>query len=110
MDHSEKRRNLGYYRYIKIDEVKGDIHRMIRKIETKPNKIPVKFCKSISGAGVKWSRLGYKMLEEWRWSIMILLFKNKGDIQNYNNRGFKLLSNTVRVWERMMEIFFYALI
>lgn len=31
---------------------------------------------------------------------MILLYKNKGDIQNCNNyRGIKLLSHTMKVWE-----------
>ncbi|KAG5579910.1 hypothetical protein H5410_050537 [Solanum commersonii] len=34
------------------------------------------------------------MPEEWRWSTMIPLYKNKGDIQNCNNyRSIKLLSH-----------------
>ncbi|XP_075091671.1 uncharacterized protein LOC107763843 [Nicotiana tabacum] len=45
-----------------------------------------------------------KMREEWRWSLMVPLYKNKGDIQNYNNyRGIKLLSHTMKVWERVVE-------
>ncbi|KAF3627300.1 putative disease resistance RPP13-like protein 1-like [Capsicum annuum] len=35
---------------------------------------------------------------------MILLYKNKGDIQSYNNyRGIKLLSHTMKIWERVVE-------
>ncbi|XP_070025544.1 uncharacterized protein [Nicotiana sylvestris] len=36
--------------------------------------------------------------------LMIPLYKNKGDIQNCNNyRGIKLLSHTIKVWERVVE-------
>ena len=36
---------------------------------------------------------------------MIPLYKNKGDIQNCNNyRGIKLLSHTMKVWERVVEL------
>ncbi|XP_070034230.1 uncharacterized protein [Nicotiana tomentosiformis] len=42
--------------------------------------------------------------DEWRWSTMIPLYKNKGDIQNCNNyRGIKLLSHTMKVWEKVVE-------
>nr|XP_009603322.1 uncharacterized protein LOC104098322 [Nicotiana tomentosiformis] len=46
-----------------------------------------------------------KMSDDWRWSTMILLYKNKGDIQSCNNfRGIKLLSHTMKVWERVVEV------
>ncbi|KAF3613028.1 hypothetical protein FXO38_36484 [Capsicum annuum] len=36
---------------------------------------------------------------------MIPLYKNKGDIQSCNNcRGIKLLSHTMKVWERVVEL------
>ena len=45
------------------------------------------------------------MPESWRWSTIILLYKNKGDIQSCNNyRGIKLLSHTMKVWERVVEL------
>ncbi len=35
---------------------------------------------------------------------MIPLYKNKGDIQSCNNyRGIKLLSHTMKIWERVVE-------
>ena len=36
---------------------------------------------------------------------MVPLYKNKGDIQNCNNySGIKLLSHTMKVWERVVEM------
>ena len=44
------------------------------------------------------------MLREWRFSIIIPLYKNKGDIQDCNNfRGIKLISHTMKLWERVIE-------
>ena len=41
---------------------------------------------------------------EWRFSTVIPLYKNKGDIQDCNNyRGIKLLSHTMKLWERVIE-------
>ena len=45
-----------------------------------------------------------KMPQEWRHSVIIPLYKNKGDAQNCNNyRGIKLLSHTIKLWERVIE-------
>lgn len=35
---------------------------------------------------------------------MVLVYKNKGDIQNCNYRVIKLLSHTMKVWERVVEM------
>jgi len=44
------------------------------------------------------------MPNEWRTSIVIPLYKDKGDIQDCNNyRGIKLLSHTMKLWERIIE-------
>jgi len=44
------------------------------------------------------------MPQEWKHSTIIPLYKNKGDAQNYNNyRGIKLLSHTMKLWERVIE-------
>jgi len=45
------------------------------------------------------------MPREWRFSEVIPLYKNKGDIQDCNNyRGIKLLSHAMKLWERVIEI------
>ncbi|KAK3560311.1 hypothetical protein QTP86_006300 [Hemibagrus guttatus] len=44
------------------------------------------------------------MPEEWRRSVLVPIFKNKGDVQSCSNyRGIKLMSHTMKVWERVVE-------
>ena len=41
---------------------------------------------------------------EWRRSLLMLIFKNKGDMQSCGiYRGIKLMSHTMKLWERVME-------
>jgi hypothetical protein len=45
-----------------------------------------------------------KISDEWRRSILVPIFKNKGDIQScINYRGIKLMSHTMNLWERVIE-------
>jgi Reverse transcriptase (RNA-dependent DNA polymerase) len=45
-----------------------------------------------------------KMSDEWRRSILVPIFKNKGDIQSCTNyRGIKLMSHIMKFWERVIE-------
>ena len=45
-----------------------------------------------------------KMPEEWRKSVLVPIFKNKGDVQCCSNyRGIKLISHTLKLWERIVE-------
>jgi hypothetical protein len=45
-----------------------------------------------------------KMLDKWRRSILVPIFKNKGDIQSCTNyRKIKLMSHTIKIWERVIE-------
>ena len=38
--------------------------------------------------------------EEWRYIILIPIFKNKGDVQSCSNyKGIKLVSHTMKLWE-----------
>ncbi|KAI5099850.1 ubiquitin-fold modifier 1 precursor [Silurus meridionalis] len=47
---------------------------------------------------------GEKMPEEWRRSVLVLIFKHKGDVQTCSNyRGIKLISHTVKLWVRVVE-------
>ena len=44
------------------------------------------------------------MPEEWRDSVLIPIFKNKGDVQSCSNyRGIKLIGHTMKLWERIIE-------
>ncbi|KAK3509598.1 hypothetical protein QTP70_006792 [Hemibagrus guttatus] len=45
-----------------------------------------------------------RMPEEWRRSVLLPIFKNKGDVQSCSNyRGIKLMSHTMKLWERVVE-------
>ena len=45
-----------------------------------------------------------KMPDDWRKSILVPIYKNKGDIQNCANyRGIKLMSHTMKLWEKVIE-------
>ena len=48
--------------------------------------------------------MGERMREKWRRSVLIPIYKNKGDAQCCENyRGIKLMSHTMKVWERIIE-------
>ena len=48
--------------------------------------------------------MGERIPEEWRRSVLIPIYKNKGDTQCCGNyRGIKLMSHTMKVWERIIE-------
>jgi len=76
-----------------------------------PDQIPVKVWKCLGEEGLKWLAELFnvifriaKMPREWRFSTVIPLYKNKGDIQDYNNyRGIKLLSHTMKLWKKVIE-------
>ena len=45
-----------------------------------------------------------KIPDEWRWSTLVPIYKNKGDIQDCGNyRGIKLISHTTKIWERVID-------
>ncbi len=47
---------------------------------------------------------GERMPDEWRKSVLVPIFKNKGDVQSCSNyRGIKLLSYAMKIWERVVE-------
>ena len=49
--------------------------------------------------------MGERMPEEWRRSVLIPIYKNKGDAQCCGNyRGIKLMSHTRKVWERIIKV------
>ncbi|KAG5573068.1 hypothetical protein H5410_062834 [Solanum commersonii] len=110
--YSERLRDFGYCRCFRIEEVLCAISRMSRGRATGPDEISVEFWKSTNKVGIEWL-IGLfnvifktaKMPDEWRWSTMVPLYKTSGDIQNQNNyRGVKLLSHTMKVWEKMVEM------
>ncbi|XP_070017952.1 uncharacterized protein [Nicotiana sylvestris] len=87
LGNSESYRDFRYCRRIKVGEVVGAMGKMSRGKVTGPDKIPVEFWKYMDRAGLEWLARVFniifrtkKMLAEWRWSMMVPVYKNKGDI------------------------------
>ncbi|KAK3556231.1 hypothetical protein QTP70_006934 [Hemibagrus guttatus] len=76
-----------------------------------PDDIPVEVWKCLGEAAVEFLTSLFnrvleseRMPEEWRRSVLVLIFKNKGDVQSCSNyRGIKLMSHTMKLWERVVE-------
>ncbi|XP_060212031.1 uncharacterized protein LOC132639606 [Lycium barbarum] len=112
LEQSMMCRDFRYCRFIKVLEVHGVIRKMRKGRATGQDKIPVDFWKTAGEVGMEWLTILFnvifrtaKILEEGRWSTMVPLYMNKDDIQSCNNyRGIKLLSPTMKVWERVVEL------
>ncbi|KAK3572660.1 hypothetical protein QTP86_001628 [Hemibagrus guttatus] len=76
-----------------------------------PDDIPVEVWKCLGEAAVEFLTSLFnrvleseRMPEEWRRSVLVPIFKNKGDVQSCSNyRGIKLMSHTIKLWERVVE-------
>ena len=45
------------------------------------------------------------MSNHWRRNTLVPIYKNKEDVQDCSNyRGIKLISHTIKLWERAIEI------
>ena len=63
----------------------------------RPADIPIEAWKSLGDVGVTWL-VTKKILDIWRKSILVPIYKNKGDIQSYiDYRGIKLMCHTVKL-------------
>ncbi|KAK3569374.1 hypothetical protein QTP86_026885, partial [Hemibagrus guttatus] len=96
---------------IRKDEVRKALKRMKSGKAVGPDNIPVEVWKCLGEAAVKFLTSLFnrvleseRMPEEWRRSVLVPIFKNKGDMQSCSNyRGIKLMSHTMKLWERVVE-------
>ena len=92
------------------EEVKNALRRMKKGKAVGPDELPVEVWKCMGKMGIKFlTRLFNRLLmsermpEQWR-SVLIRIYKNKGDAQCCGNyRGIKLMSHTMKIWERIIE-------
>ena len=97
--------------FVSREEVKKALQRMKKDKAVGPDELPVKVWKCMGEMGIKFltrlfNRLlmGKRMPEEWRKSVLIPIYKNKGETQCCGNyRGIKLMGYTMKVWERIIE-------
>jgi hypothetical protein len=100
-----------FYRRIQKFEVAKALKRMKPGKALGPDGIPIEVWRSLGDLGVTWLTklfnkiiLSRRMPDEWRRSTLVPIYKNKGDIQSCNNyRGIKLMSHTMKLWERVIE-------
>ncbi|KAK3536514.1 hypothetical protein QTP86_013837 [Hemibagrus guttatus] len=96
---------------IRKDEVRKALKRMKSGKAVGPDNILVEVWKCLGEAAVEFLTSLFnkvlesgKMPEEWRRSVLVPIFKNKGDVQSCSNyRVIKLMSHTMKLWERVVE-------
>ncbi|KAK3547746.1 hypothetical protein QTP86_028818, partial [Hemibagrus guttatus] len=96
---------------IRKDEVRKALKRMKSGKAVGPDDIPVEVWKCLGEAAVEFLTSLFnrvleseRMPEEWRRSVLVPIFKNKGDVQSCSNyRGIKLMRHTMKLWERVVE-------
>ena len=97
--------------FVSREEVKNALKRMKKGKAVGPDELPIEVWKCIGKMAIEFlTRLfdrllmGERMPEEWRKSVLIPIYKNKGDTQCCGNySGIKLMSHTMKVWERIIE-------
>ncbi|KAK3553111.1 hypothetical protein QTP86_031688 [Hemibagrus guttatus] len=97
---------------IRKDEVRKALKRMKSGKAVGPDDIPVEVWKCLGEAAVEFLTSLFnrvlereRMPEEWRRSVLVPIFKNKGDVQSCSNyRGIKLMSHTMKLWERVVVV------
>ncbi|KAK3528644.1 hypothetical protein QTP70_006345 [Hemibagrus guttatus] len=96
---------------IRKDEVRKALKRMKSGKAVGPDDIPVEVWKCLGEAAEEFLTSLFnrvleseRMPEEWRRSVLVPIFKNKGDVHSCSNyRGIKLMSHTMKLWERVVE-------
>ncbi|KAK3524132.1 hypothetical protein QTP70_018031, partial [Hemibagrus guttatus] len=96
---------------IRKDEVRKALKRMKSGKAVGPDDILVEVWKCLGEATMEFLTSLFnrvleseRMPEEWRRSVLVPIFKNKGDVQSCSNyRGIKLMSQTMKLWERVVE-------
>ena len=96
---------------ISREEVKNALRRMKTGKVVGSDELPVEVWKCMGEIGINFLiRLFNRLLvdeqmpEEWRRSVLIPIYKNKGDARCCGNyREIKLMSHTVKVWKRIIE-------
>ena len=96
---------------ISKEEMRENMKRMKNGKAVGPDDIPVEVWKCLGEIALEFLTKLYnrtmeseRMPEEWRDSILIPIFKNKGDVQSCSNyRGIKLICHGMKLWERVVE-------
>ncbi|KAI5625807.1 breast cancer metastasis-suppressor 1-like protein-A isoform X1, partial [Silurus asotus] len=84
------KQHLESERVLLFDTMKTELLEKIRRLEEDKQSVDI--------------TSGGRMPEECRRSVLVQIFRNKGDVQTCSNyRGIKLISHTMKLWERVVE-------
>ena len=105
LDDSFNDTNRRFVRRIQESEVRETLKRMKGGKTMGPNGIPIEVWRCLGDIAIVWLTKLFnhifrsnKMPDEWRKSILVPIYKNKGDIQScINYRGIKLMSHTMKL-------------
>ena len=116
MRERERRENDGERVNLEVESiskegVRENMQRMKNGKAVGPYDMPVEVWKCLGESALEFLTKLYnrtmeseRMPEEWRDSVLIPIFKNKGDVQSCSNyRGIKLIGHTMKLWERIIE-------
>ena len=92
-------------------DVRAALKKMKNNKATGPDQIPGEVWKVLGDEGVRILKDVFNMViktgrmpEEWRKSILVPIYKGKGDVLSCSNyRGIKLLCHTFKLWERIVN-------
>ena len=109
--HQNETPNQGLTIGVTRVEVESALKKMKNNKATGPDVIPVEARRALGGEGVDllWDLMikieeQEHMPDEWRESVLVPIYKEKGDVQQCQNyRGIKLLSHTMKIWERIVN-------
>jgi hypothetical protein len=97
--------NRRFVRRIQESEVKEALKKIKISKALGPDDIPIEEWRCLGDITIVWLTKLFNIIfrsnkipDEWRRSILVPIFKNKGDIQSYTNyRGIKLMSHTMKL-------------
>jgi hypothetical protein len=111
LDISSDDLNREFMHRIQESEVKDALKRMKGGKTMGPDGISIEVWRTLRDVAIVWLTKLFNLIfqsnkipDEWRRSILVPIFKNKGDVQSCTNyRGIKLMSHTIKLWERIIE-------
>ena len=111
LDDSFDDTNRHFVRRIQEVEIGEALKRMKSAKAMGPDGIPIEVWRCLRDRTKVWLTKLFKLIfrlnkmpEEWKRSILVHIFKNKGDVQSCTNyRGIKLMSHTMKFWERVIK-------
>ena len=97
--------------YVSRKELKNALRRRKKGKTIGLDELPVEVWKCMGEMGINFFTklfnkvlVGKRMPEEWRRSVLISIYKNKGDEQCCGSyKGIKLMSHTMKIWEKIIE-------